>query len=117
KRIVFAADVPIVIQHEFNRRTEPLALRPFASERNLLLRDVESANFDTVALRHVDGEASPATSRLNDTFAWFEAHLAADVVHLRNLGLVERRSWSWVVGAGIRHRLTQPKRIKLVADV
>ena len=46
-----------------------------------------------------------------------QPQLAADVIHLRDLRLVERRVGRREVRAGVGHRLAEPQRVELVADV
>src|SRR5882724_8445324 len=88
--VVLAGDVPIIVLDELNAGAEPLAVGPLAGKRNLRARDVESAHLDAVVLRHVDRETSPPAAVLDDAFTGPQPHLAADVIHLGHLRLIQR---------------------------
>src|SRR6202050_5319144 len=115
--VVAAVDVAIVVQHVLDTPGEPLALRPLARPGDLLLRDVEGAYPHAVFARHVQRQRAPAAAGFDDGLAGFQLQLAAHVVHLGDLGLIERGSRRRVVRAGIGHGAAEPQRVELVADV
>ena len=67
--------------------------------------------------RHVQRQRAPAAPGFDDPLAAIQADLAADVIHFRDLRLVERRRRRRKVSTGVRHRLAEPQRVELVADV
>ena len=115
--VVLAADVAVVVLDELDLSGEPLARRLLARVGDLLVRDVERAHPHPVVARHVQRQRAPAAARLHHPLAGPEAHLAAHVVHLRLLGLLQRRLAVLVVGAGVDHALVEPEPVEVVAQV
>jgi hypothetical protein len=60
---------------------------------------------------------SASEPRLDDAIPGSEVDLAADVLHLRQLRLLEARLRGGEVGAGVDHLLVEPQAIEVVADV
>src|SRR6185437_11462440 len=89
--VVTPGDVPVVVFDVLDPVGEALARGALSREAYLLARDVEGTYFHAVMLRHVKRERAPPEARLDDRLTGFEAKLAADVVHLRGLRLIERR--------------------------
>ena len=115
--VVVARDVAIVVLDELDLVRQALLLGALLRVRDLLARDVERAHLHAVVTRHVQRQRTPAATRLDDALAAVQANLAADVIHLGDLRLVERRRRRRKVRARVRHRRAEPERIELVADV
>src|SRR6516164_1508957 len=115
--IVLSADVAVVILDVLDLPCESLACRPLPRPHDLLMRDVEGAHPHAVAARHVHGEHAPAAPGLDYAFAGPQAQLATNVVHLRQLRLIERGLRHRVVRTGIGHGGTEPQLVERVADV
>src|SRR6185312_62302 len=115
--VVVPGDVPVIVLDVLDPIGEPLGRGALAREAHLLVRDVERAHFHPVVPRHMQGERAPPEPRLDDRLTRLQAELAADVVHLGSLRLIERRRLLWVIRTRISHRASEPERIELVADV
>ena len=110
--------VPIVVLDELDAIVQTVALRPVAGVRDLLVRDVERPHPHAVVPRHEQREAAPAAARFDDAFAGLQPQLAAHVVHLGLLRLLERHPGLGEVGAGVLQRFAvEPDRVKIVAEI
>ena len=117
ERVVRTGDVAVVVLDELDDVIEPLRLRPLTRERNLLAGNVERPHMHAVATRHVQRETAPAASCLHDALPGSQTQLAADMIHLGVLRFIETDLRGREIGACIRHRLAEPERIELVAQV
>ena len=116
--VVLALDVAVVVLDVLDAPVEPLFLRLRARVADLLARDVVRAHRHPVVPRHVAGEAAPAAAGLDHAIAGPQLQLAADVVHLRALRLLERHAGLGIVGAGVLHRVVvEPPLVELVAEI
>ena len=115
--VVLSADVPVVVLDELDPGGKPRTLGPLLRVGDLLVRDVEGAHPDSVVARHVQRQRTPAAARLHHLLAGLETHLAAHVVHLRLLGLLQGGLGVLVVGAGVDHALVEPQPVEVVAQV
>src|SRR5215831_14720230 len=115
--VVLTGDVAVIVLDVLETIGEALACRPLACPANLLVRDVEGAHAYAVMARHVHRQHPPATSGLDHALAGPEAKLAAHVVHLRDLRLIERGGRLGVVRTGVRHGRAEPQLVERVADV
>ena len=85
---------------------------------DLLLRDVEAAHAYAVVLGHEQREPAPAAAGLDDALAGLQLQLAADVMHLRLLRLLDRHGRIGEVGARVLQRLAiEPQLVEIVAEV
>ena len=67
---------------------------------------------------HVTREAAPAAAGFRHPVARFQLQLAADVVHLGALRLLQRQVRRREIGAGVLHGLAvEPHFVEFVADV
>jgi hypothetical protein len=62
-------------------------------------------------------QRAPTASGLDDALAGAQRDLAADVVHLGDLRVFERRLGGGKVCAGVQHALVEPQAVELVAEV
>ena len=86
--------------------------------RDLLLRDVEAAHAHAVILGHEQREAAPAAAGFDDALAGFQLQLAAHVMHLRLLRLLDRHRGIGEIRAGVLQCLAiEPQLVEVVADV
>ena len=95
----------------------PSRARALARVGDLFLRDVEGADLDAVLARHVQREGAPSAAGFDDLLAGPEHQLAADVVELRALRLLQRGVRRVVVRAGVDHLLVEPQAVEVVAQV
>src|SRR4029453_10135425 len=70
-----------------------------------------------VVLGHVERERAPAAARLQHAFARAQAQLAADVLELGALRLLERDARILEVRARVDEILVEPARVEVVAEV
>ena len=117
ERVAGALDVAVVVLHELHRPAHALARRALARVCDLLLRDVEGADPDAVLARHVQGEGAPSTTGFDDLLTRLEHQLAADVVELRALRLLQGRLRRVVVRTGVDHLLVEPQAVEVVAQI
>src|SRR5207245_2078730 len=117
EHVVGAADVAVVVLHEFHATFEALLPRALARVADLLGRDVERAHFHPVVAGHVQGQCAPPAPRLHDRLARAQADLAADVLELGHLRFLEPRLRAGEVRAGVHELLVQPEAVEVVADV
>ena len=118
ERVVRARQIAVVVLDELDLAVEAELLGPRARVRDLLLRDVEAAHAHAVVLRHEQREAAPAAAGLDDALAGLQLQLAADVMHLRLLRLLDRHRGIREVRAGVLQRLAvEPQLVEVVAEV
>src|SRR5882757_6076349 len=110
-------DIAIIVFDEFDPVLQTLGTGAVAREFQLFLGDVECAHFRAIAPADVQRQASPAASGLNDAIARRDSQLAAYVLHLGDLRLLEGRVGARVIGAGVGHGRAEPQRIKVVAQI
>ena len=85
-------DVAVVVLDELDAAGQALPARPLARVGDLLARDVERPHVDAVLARHEQRQRAPAAPRLDHALARLQPELAADVVHLRELRVLERHA-------------------------
>ena len=117
ERVAGAFDVAIIVVDELHHGVHSLSRRTFAGVRDLLARDVEGSDPDAEFARHVQGQGAPPAAGLDDPLTRPEHQLAADVVHLGPLRLLQRGLGRVVVRAGVDHLLVEPQPVEVVAQV
>ncbi len=83
----------------------------------LVLRQRDAVRVHAVVLGGVEDEPAPAAADVEEALAGREAQLAADVVELRDLRVVERLRFVLEVRARVHHALVEPHAVERVADV
>ena len=93
-----------------NSTTVVQALTPglLASKENLLVRSVKGSNSNAITPCHVQRQRAPAAAGLDHRFARPQPELAADMVHLRHLGLLERHRRLGEISARVEQLLVEP---------
>ncbi len=109
--------VPIVHQQDLGPICQPSALHPLASQPHLLFGQRDPDRPDAIVLNRMHDQRAPAATDVEQALTGGQTQLAADMVQLRPLGLVDRFRAGPEVGAGIDHALVKPKAVELVADV
>src|SRR5262245_23838211 len=117
ERVVGADQVAIVVVDELDPVAQPFGPCPIACPRDLLGRHVAGAHRDAMASRDVQRQRTPAAAGFDDSLAGTEAQLPRDVLHLRDLGLFERRGLGREVRAGVDHFAVEPEPVEIVAQV
>ena len=118
KRIVLAADVPVVVLNIFHQVVQPLLAGLFPGIGQLFPRDVVGMHLDPVVAGHVAGQPAPATTGLDHGHAGLEPELATDMLQFGQLCLFEGQIRALVIGAGVLHfGAVEPELVKLVAQV
>ncbi len=117
ERVERARDVPVVVLDELDAIGEPLARRALPRVGDLVRREIERLHPHAVMPRHVQRERAPSAAGLDDALARPEADLAADQIHLRDLGRLERRVGRREVRAGVEQLLVEPELVEVVAEV
>ena len=117
ERIEFAVDVAVVVLDELHAVVQSFGPRAFARIGDLLGGYVVGLHRDAVVLGHVQRQRAPAAARFDHRFAGREAQLAADVVELRCLRLLQRHRGVGKIGAGVDHVPVEPELVEIVADV
>src|SRR5271167_201360 len=115
--IKLLAHATVVVFDEIDAAGDALALRPFARIHDLLMRDVEGLHPDAVALRHVNGQRSPAAAGFYHGFAGLQPKLATDHFELGLLRRFERGLGPREIGTGVKHALVEPQAVKVVGQV
>ena len=83
----------------------------------LVLRKRDAVRVHAVVLGGVEDEPAPAAADVEETLPGRQAELAADVVELRDLRVVERLRVVPEVRARVHHALVEPHAVERVADV
>ena len=66
---------------------------------------------------HVQSECSPTTARLDHCFSCLQPQFTADVIHLGDLGFLQRKIRLRVIRAGVNELFVEPLLIKIIANV
>ena len=118
KGVAVAGDVAIVVLDEFDAVREALAVRLLARPGQLLTGNIEGAHPHAMLLRHVARQSAPAAAGFDHLLSGLQSQLAADVLELGELGLLEAEVRRLEVGAGVLHRsAVEPLAIEVVAQV
>jgi hypothetical protein len=117
ERVEAALRAAVVVLDELHPTAEPTAQRRCAREADLLGRHVEGLHRDAVVLGHVERERAPAAAGLEHALARPQPQLAADVVELRLLRLLEREPRVLEVCARVDEVRVEPALVELVAEV
>ena len=113
-----AVDRSIVVAHESHEMVKALAGRArFLANSSCSAEMLYARTGDAVVPRHVQRQRAPAAARLDDVFAGLKPQLAAHVVELRALGVLERRVRPVVVRARIDEVRVEPEPVKVVAQI
>jgi hypothetical protein len=83
----------------------------------LLARDRRGRDAATVVAGGVERESAPARADLDDVVVRLQPQRAADVIQPRQLRLVQAHLLTFEDGRGVHHRLVQPQRKEIVAEV
>ena len=83
----------------------------------LILRQRDAECVDAVALRGAKDQRTPAAADVEELLARVQHQLAADVIELLHLGLVERIRLAAEIRARIDHAFVEPEPIEGVRDV
>src|SRR5436190_5098213 len=92
-----------VALEDFDLAFEAAALDLGAGFLHLLGGGIDASAARPVLVPGVEKQIAPAAADVGEGVALLEQHLAADVVHLRELGLFERLRAVGERGAGVRH--------------
>ena len=109
--------VTIVLQQHAAARLQAGSADALGGEPELVLGKGDAGGVDPVLLRRVHRERAPAAADVEEALVLLQAQLAANVVELRHLRLLERVGLAAVVGARIHHARVEPERVELVGDV
>ena len=109
--------VAVVVLPKLYAAPHAPAQRRQAREADLLRGQVVRLHLDAVVLRHVERQRTPAAARLEHALARPQPQLAADVIELRALRLLEREARILEVRAGVDEVCVEPARVEIVAEV
>ena len=96
---------------------QPFRADAFARERGLGFRQRHAATDDAIMLRRVDQHRAPAAADVEQRLAGLQAQLAADVVELVELRLVDVVGEILEVSAAVDHPLVEEEPVELVRNV
>src|SRR6266851_4673098 len=93
--------VAVIILEKFDFASETFLPGPLARNNDLLVREIEGFDANSVASGHVQCEGSPSAAGFHDTFAWLKLKFAANIIHLGDLRVFEGRGGRREIAAGV----------------
>ena len=115
--VVLAVETCVIDEVHADAILEPESPNLFARELALLRRQRHAVGVDSVLLRRVADQPTPAAADVQETLAGLETKLPTDHLHLVELGLLEAVLPVGEVGAGVLHLPIEKERVELVRDV
>jgi hypothetical protein len=109
--------VPEVVLYVPHAIGEAFALRALSCVVDLLPRYVAGDDASAVLEGHVPRERAPAAARLQHAVAGLQPELAAHIVELGPLGLLQGQRRGLEVGAGVDQLVVEPQPVEVVAEV
>ncbi len=117
KGVALPADVAVVLLDELDTTGQPCHPRAVSGVVGLLARDGERANRHAVVPRHVQRQGAPPAAGFDDPLIGAQPELAAHVVQLGPLGVLQRHLRRRVVGARVDHVAVEPEAVEIVAKI
>src|SRR5207247_2389477 len=97
--------------------TQSLRCDCLLGENRLRGAQSDASRFHTVVLRGVHRQSAPAATNIEQTIAWLEPQLAANVIELVSLGGHEVVRLLSIVCTGVAHTRVEPERVEIVPEI
>ena len=115
--IELAANVAVIVLDELHLRVQAFRPCAFARVSDLLFGYVVGLHHCAIVLGHVQRQSAPAAARFEHRFAGRKAQLAAHIVELGLLRLLQPQRGVGEIGAGVHHLAIEPELVEIVADI